>query len=82
VARQCIEELASILRKLDEDIDEVEARWKNHELFWGRYLSTGAIEYAQRWNAAEKAGEDFDECEFSMDWFGSVEEDPSSEESA
>jgi len=75
--QQCIEELADQLRiHLDEDLDEVEARWKDHELFWGRYLSTGAIEYARRWNAAEEAGEDFEDGEFSMDWFGHVEDDP------
>ena len=73
--QQCIEELAEQLRNLDEDLDEVEARWKDHELFWGRYLSTGAIEYARRWNAAEESGEDFDDGEFSMDWFGYVEPD-------
>tara|TARA_B100002052_G_scaffold268316_1_gene266868 strand:- start:400 stop:798 length:399 start_codon:yes stop_codon:yes gene_type:complete len=77
--QQFIEELADILRNIDEDLDEVEARWKDHELFWGRYLSTGAIEYARRWNAANEKGEDFDDCEFSMDWFGSVKPDPSSE---
>ena len=49
--QQFIEELASLLMNIDEDLDEVEARWKDHELFWGRYLSTGAIEYARRWNA-------------------------------
>ena len=74
--QQCIGELADQLRNLDVDLDEVEARWKDHELFWGRYLSTGAIEYARRWNAAEEAGEDFEDGEFSMDWFGHVEDDP------
>ena len=74
--QQCIEELADQLRNLDVDLDEVEARWKDHELFWGRYLSTGAIEYARRWNIAEEAGEDFEDGEFSMDWFGHVEDDP------
>ena len=73
--QQYIEELADLLRNMDEDLDEVEARWKNHELFWGRYLSTGAIEYARRWNAGDEAGEGFDDCEFSMDWFGYVEPD-------
>ena len=77
--QQFIEELADMLRNIDEDLDEVEARWRDHELFWGRYLSTGAIEYARRWNAANEKGEDFDDCEFSMDWFGSVKPDPSSE---
>ena len=77
--QQYIEELADLLRNMDEDLDEVEERWKNHELFWGRYLSTGAIEYARRWNASDEAGEGFDDCEFSMDWFGSVKPDPSSE---
>jgi len=70
--QQSIEELASALVNLDEDLDEIESRWKDHELFWGRYLATGAIEYARRW----KEDEDFEDCEFSMDWFGNVEEDP------
>ena len=74
--QQCISELASLLLDCEEDLDEIEARWKNHELFWGRYLSTGAIEYTRRWRQSEKAGEDyFEEGEFSMDWFGHVDED-------
>ena len=78
--QQFIEELADLLRNIDEDLDEIEARWKDHELFWGRYLSTGAIEYARRWTAANEAGEDFDDGEFSMDWFGSVKPDPTSDD--
>lgn len=75
--QQFIEELASELLDVDEDLDEIEARWKDHDLFWGRYLSTGAIEYTRRWRKSIQDGEDyFEEVEFSMDWFGSVEEDP------
>ena len=74
--QQFIEELASLLMDIDEDLDEVEARWKDHELFWGRYLSTGAIEYTRRWKAHDDDEEMFDDGEFSMDWFGSVKEDP------
>ena len=78
--QQFIEELASLLMNIDEDLDEVEARWKDHELFWGRYLSTGAIEYARRYQAHDWDEEgEFDDCEFSMDWFGHVKPDPSSE---
>ena len=69
--QQSIEELAQLLADR-EGLDEVEERWKGHELFWGRYLSTGAIEYARRL----KADPEYEDCEFSMDWFGNVEEDP------
>jgi len=77
--QQFIEELASLLLDCEEDLNAIEARWKNHELFWGRYLSTGAIEYTRRWRESEKAGEDyFEDVEFSMDWFGQVQPDPES----
>ena len=56
----------------DEDLDALEARWRDHELFWGRYLSTGAIEYARR----RREDPEYDDGEFSMDWFANVEEDP------
>lgn len=78
--QQFIEELADMLMRTDENLDEVEARWKDHELFWGRYLSTGAIEYARRYQAHDWDEEEFDDCEFSMDWFGSVKEDPPAKE--
>ena len=74
--QQFIEELASLLLNIDEDLDEVEARWKDHELFWGRYLSTGAIEYTRRWKAHDDDEEMFDDGEFSMDCFCRVKEDP------
>ena len=68
-----------MLLDCEEHLDAIEARWKNHELFWGRYLSTGAIEYTRRWRESEKAGEDyFEDVEFSMDWFGQVQPDPDS----
>ena len=75
--QQCIEELGCLLADGDEadgdeDLDALEARWRDHELFWGRYLSTGAIEYARR----RREDPEYDDGEFSMDWFANVEEDP------
>jgi len=69
--QQSIEELAYLLVERD-GLNEIEAHWKGHELFWGRYLSTGAIEYARRL----KADTEYEDCEFSMDWFGNVEDVP------
>jgi hypothetical protein len=70
--QQCIEELGCMLADGDEDLDALEARWRDHELYWGRYLSTGAIEYARR----RREDPEYDDGEFSMDWFANVEEDP------
>ena len=61
--QQSIEELAYLLVERD-GLNEVEARWKNHELFLGRYLSTGAIEYARRL----KADPEYQDEEFAMHW--------------
>ena len=70
--QESIEELGCLLADGDEDLDALEARWRDHELFWGRYLSTGAIEYARR----RREDPEYDDGEFSMDWFANVEEDP------
>jgi hypothetical protein len=72
--QQSIEELAQLLADR-EGLDEVEERWKGHELFWGRYLSTGAIEYARRL----KADPEYQDEEFAMDWVVPSEENPGSE---
>ena len=69
--QQYIEELAFELVDYESQFDVLDAEWRSHELFWGRYLGTAAIQFAR--NLIDDP-EYMDE-EFSMDWFGQVKED-------
>ena len=69
--QQCIVELAFELVDYESQFDALDAEWRNHEQFWGRYLGTAAIQFAR--NLIDDP-EYMDE-EFSMDWFGQVKED-------
>jgi len=69
--QQYIEELAFELVDYESQFDALDAEWRSHELFWGRYLGTAAIQFAR--NLIDDP-EYMDE-EFSMDWFGQVKED-------
>ena len=64
--QQYIEELAFELIDYESDFDELDKEWRVHNEFWGRYLGTAAIQYAR--NLIEDS--EYDDCEFSMDWFG------------
>ena len=69
--QQYIVELAYELLKFQAEFDELEKDWAMHKEYWGRYLGTGAIQYAR--NVIEDP--DYENEEFSMDWFGNVKED-------
>lgn len=69
--QQYIVELAYELLKFQSQFDELEKEWKVHKEQWGRYLGTGAIQYAR--NIIEDP--DYENEEFSMDWFANVKED-------
>ena len=69
--QQYIVELAYELLKSQSEFDELEKEWATHKEYWGRYLGTGAIQYAR--NVIEDP--DYENEEFSMDWFGNVKED-------
>ena len=64
--QEFIEELAHVLIQFESEFEELEKEWKVHDQLWGRYLGTAAIQYAR--NLIEDP--EYDDCEFSMDWFG------------
>ena len=45
--QQYIVELAYELLKFQSEFDELEKEWATHKEYWGRYLGTGAIQYAR-----------------------------------
>ena len=45
--QQYIVELAYELLKFQSQFDELEKEWATHKEYWGRYLGTGAIQYAR-----------------------------------
>jgi len=69
--QQCIVELAEQLIQYEGQFEILEAQWKEHETLWGRYLGTAAIEYARNWIKDPE----YEDEEFSMDWFANVEHD-------
>ena len=68
--QQYIVELAYELLKFQAEFDELEKEWATHKEYWGRYLGTGAIQYAR--NVIEDSS--YENEEFSMDWFANVKE--------
>ena len=69
--QQYIVELAYELMKFQSEFDELQKEWSKHKEYWGRYLGTGAIQYAR--NVIEDSN--YENEEFSMDWFANVKQD-------
>lgn len=69
--QQYIVELAEQLIPFESEFNVLENEWKEHKEIWGRYLGTASIQYARNWIADPE----YEDEEFSMDWFGQVEDE-------
>ena len=69
--QEIIIEFSQALIPYQEQFDELHKEWENHKEYWGRYLGTAGIQYAR--NLIEDP--DYEDIEFSMDWFGNFKEE-------